>query len=156
MSGFIRKPKDFLAGLLFLAIGSGALLQAQDYALGTARRMGPGYFPTLLSGILCALALILILRSLFGARDRLDRFAVKPLVIVTAGIVLFAVLLRPGCQDDVCSPAPPTPYGVRTLFTRLRADGVLATMGRVAAACIICSVLQQPSEAKLPHHRKLS
>ena len=96
MSGFIRKPKDFLAGLLFLAIGSGALLQAQDYALGTARRMGPGYFPTLLSGILCALALILILRSLFGARDRLDRFAVKPLVIVTAGIVLFAVLLRPG------------------------------------------------------------
>ena len=67
-----------------------------------------------------------------------------------------AVLLRPGCQDDVCSPAPPPPYGVRTLFTRLRADGVLATMGRVAAACIICSVLQQPSEAKLPHHRKLS
>ena len=95
MLGVIRKPKDFLAGLMFFALGAGALLQAQSYALGTARHMGPGYFPTLLSGLLCALALILIVRSLFGAREAAERMSLRPLLIVTGGVVAFAALLKP-------------------------------------------------------------
>ncbi len=95
MPGLIHKPKDFLAGLLFLAVALGTLYVARDYAMGSARRMGPGYFPTLLSWALAGLALILLVRSLFGGRDAIDSFALKPLVLVIAGSIAFAILLRP-------------------------------------------------------------
>jgi len=95
MPGLIRKPKDFFAGLLFLAIALGTLYTAQDYALGSARRMGPGYFPTLLAWGLAGLALILLLRSLFGGREGIDGIAWKPLALVIAGTCAFGLLLRP-------------------------------------------------------------
>ena len=38
--------KDFWAGLMFIAIGGGAMFVARDYAFGTALRMGPGFFPS--------------------------------------------------------------------------------------------------------------
>jgi len=95
MLGLIRKPKDFFAGLLFLALAVSVLHVAQDYAMGSLRRMGPGYFPTLLAWLLAGLALLLILRSLFGTRDRPEGLALKPMLLVTAGAIAFALLLRP-------------------------------------------------------------
>ena len=47
----IRNPKDFYAGVLFMSFGLAALVIARSYPLGTAARMGPGYFPRVL-GIL--------------------------------------------------------------------------------------------------------
>jgi hypothetical protein len=44
----IPRPKDFYAGLLFVAFGVVAIIIARNYPLGTAARMGPGYFPRLL------------------------------------------------------------------------------------------------------------
>jgi hypothetical protein len=48
----IRNPRDFYTGLLFIAFGVTALIMAQSYAIGTAARMGPGYFPRLLGVLL--------------------------------------------------------------------------------------------------------
>lgn len=95
MAGFVRKPKDLFAGLLFLALSVLTLYLAQDYSMGTARRMGPAYFPTMLAWILAALAMILVLRSLFGRRVAGERIALRPLLLVIGGTVAFAVLLRP-------------------------------------------------------------
>ena len=50
----IRNPRDFLAGLLFIAIGVATVIGASDYPLGTIRNIGPGYYPILL-GIALAL-----------------------------------------------------------------------------------------------------
>ena len=52
---FIRHPKDFFAGLLFIAFGIAAIVIGSNYALGTAARMGPGYFPRILGILLIAL-----------------------------------------------------------------------------------------------------
>ena len=49
---FIRHPKDFFAGVLFIAFGLGAIIVGSNYTLGTAARMGPGYFPRILGGLL--------------------------------------------------------------------------------------------------------
>lgn len=38
----LRGSEDFLAGLLFLAIGAGAMVVAREYPFGTAMRMGSG------------------------------------------------------------------------------------------------------------------
>lgn len=48
----LRGNKDFLAGLLFALIGGFAVALARGYPMGTTMRMGPGYFPTVLGGIL--------------------------------------------------------------------------------------------------------
>ena len=45
MKSGLRGNKDFLAGLLLLAIGIAAATIARDYPMGSAMRMGPGYFP---------------------------------------------------------------------------------------------------------------
>ena len=60
----IRAPKDFWSGIMFLAFAAVALLTARGYSLGSAGRMGPGYFPMLLGGVLALLGLVLVLRSL--------------------------------------------------------------------------------------------
>ena len=44
----IRAPKDFWTGVMFIAFAAVAMAVARDYSLGTAVRMGPGYFPLVL------------------------------------------------------------------------------------------------------------
>lgn len=95
MPGLIRKPKDFFAGLLFLAIALGTVYVAQDYSMGSARRMGPGYFPTLLAWGLAFLAIVLVVRSLFGRPEGIDGIALRPLAAVIFATISFALLLRP-------------------------------------------------------------
>ena len=88
-----RTSKDVLAGLLFLAIGTGAIAVARDYPFGTAMRMGSGYFPTVLGGILVLFGAFLVVR---GARSR-ERMAItwgwKPLACIVLSMVLFAFLM---------------------------------------------------------------
>jgi hypothetical protein len=58
----IKAPKDFWAGLMFIGIGGFFMAWAlAHYQMGTAVRMGPAYFPTVLGGLLALLgALVLI------------------------------------------------------------------------------------------------
>jgi hypothetical protein len=89
----IRHPKDFWAGVLFIAFGGAACVIALGYAMGTSARMGPGYFPRVLGLMLCALGALLVLRSfkLQGAPLSFPTF--KPLAIVLASVVLFGVVV---------------------------------------------------------------
>ena len=88
-----RTSKDLVAGLLFLAIGIAAILVARAYPFGTAMRMGSGYFPTVLGGILVLFGAFLMAR---GARSR-ERTAItwdwKPLACIVLSMVLFAFLM---------------------------------------------------------------
>lgn len=56
----IYNKRDFNAGLMFLAVALFFGFYAQDYSMGTATRMGPGYFPTLLAVIMGLLGLIVL------------------------------------------------------------------------------------------------
>jgi putative tricarboxylic transport membrane protein len=90
----IRNPKDFWAGVLFIAFGGAACVIALDYAMGTAARMGPGYFPRVLGLMLCALGALLVLRSfkLQGAPLSFPTF--KPIAIVLASVLLFGLVVN--------------------------------------------------------------
>ncbi|HQX25981.1 MAG: tripartite tricarboxylate transporter TctB family protein, partial [Xanthomonadales bacterium] len=59
----IKSPQDFWAGLMFIVFGLFFLIVARDYQMGTAVRMGPGYFPTVLGGILAVLGAVVLLTS---------------------------------------------------------------------------------------------
>ncbi|HEX6979711.1 MAG TPA: tripartite tricarboxylate transporter TctB family protein [Alphaproteobacteria bacterium] len=88
----IRNPRDFYAGLLFVAFGIAALVIAQSYPVGTASRMGPGYFPRILGILLVALG---ALQSLIGMRGRAGfplQWHWRPLFILLASVALFILL----------------------------------------------------------------
>ena len=86
--------KDFLAGLLFVAFGLGFLVLAQRYPMGSARRMGPGYFPQLLALALVAIGSAAILRSLLRQPVAIGRVAGKALLLVTLGVLLFGLTVE--------------------------------------------------------------
>lgn len=94
MLSFIRDPKDFWSGVIFLASGLAAVLIGRDYSMGTAGRMGPAYFPTILGGILAIIGAIAVLRSMFKTGEALEKFALKELVLILVSVLLFGLLVR--------------------------------------------------------------
>ena len=58
---------DIVGGLLVIAVGIFAVLQAQQYDFGSLQRMGPGFFPTTIGILLIALGLFITLPALFRA-----------------------------------------------------------------------------------------
>ena len=91
----ILDSKDFYAGLIFILFGIFAILEARRYTLGTAASMGPGYFPRILGGTLILFGLIILVRSLWLSDESLKSLALRPLFLVTIGVLAFAVLLEP-------------------------------------------------------------
>ena len=91
----IRAPKDFWSGVMFCGFAAVAVLAARGYSLGSAGKMGPGYFPLLLGLVLGALGAVLIGRSLVLAGEPLPRFHLWPLAIIAAAVCLFGALIEP-------------------------------------------------------------
>ncbi len=60
--------KDLICGLVFVVIGLLFAVGSTDLDMGTATRMGPGYFPMVLAGLLILLGLIIAGKS-FGQPD---------------------------------------------------------------------------------------
>jgi Tripartite tricarboxylate transporter TctB family len=60
--------KDLSAGLVFAGFGAAFTIGAMGYDMGTARQMGPGYFPAVLGALLTVLGGLLIVGS-FGRAD---------------------------------------------------------------------------------------
>src|SRR5262249_55145301 len=83
------RAEGFLVGRDVLRLRR--ILAARGYSLGAAGKMGPGYFPLLLGGLLAALGGILIGRSLVLSGEPVPRFHVVPLAVIAAAICLFGV-----------------------------------------------------------------
>ncbi len=90
----LRSNKDFFAGLLFIAIGVFAMVVAQNFPMGSAVRMGPGYFPRVLSGIMIAFGLYVMVRGLIKGEKIEGAWGIRPLVLVTLGLVAFGFIME--------------------------------------------------------------
>lgn len=92
----IKSPKDFWAGVMFFAFGAGmATIAVLNYQMGSAVRMGPAYFPTVLGGILAVLGLILLARSLTLKGAKVPGFHFRPLLLILVACLAFAYTLKP-------------------------------------------------------------
>ena len=92
----IASPQDFCAGVLFGAFGLfAASYAAWHYKIGTAVRMGPGYFPLWVGGIVFVLGLVLALRALRVEGPALPRLEWRPLVFILGGSIAYGYALKP-------------------------------------------------------------
>lgn len=86
--------KDFVGGLLIAGFGLFVLLESLTYPMGTASRMGPGYFPALLGGLAIALGFSVAVSGLFRPGEA-PRIAWRPMLAVLGSILAFVLALRP-------------------------------------------------------------
>jgi hypothetical protein len=92
MSHVLQK-KDFWAGVLYIAFGAAAFWIGREYPMGTAGRMGAGYFPTILSIILMLIGLLSVARAFAQEGEAVGAIAWKPLALVVGSTALFGLLL---------------------------------------------------------------
>ena len=95
----IKNPQDFWCGILFFALGALAIYLSRDYEMGSAFKMGPGYFPTWLGGILVGFGVVIgALSFRIEGEDKsglaLGEWAFRPWLVLTAALALFAVLME--------------------------------------------------------------
>ena len=90
----IRNAKDFWTGLIYIFFGSSAILIGREYGMGTAIKMGPAYFPTILGGLLVGIGVISVIRSFIIPGTPIAAFAFKGLTLVTVSALVFGFLVR--------------------------------------------------------------
>lgn len=96
----IHHKQDFWSGILFIAAGAFFIYFAQEHDMGTASRMGPAYFPTVLGGLLSALGALVALRGLLPITSTASAESgdVEPvqwrvLLLVLGSVLVFSLLL---------------------------------------------------------------
>ncbi|NGP16493.1 tripartite tricarboxylate transporter TctB family protein [Devosia aurantiaca] len=91
----VRGEKDFYIGVLYLALGAAGLWFGQTYPFGTPARMGAGFFPVIIAGLLVIFGLVAICRGLAVDGPEVGPIDFKGIALITASVVAFGLLLRP-------------------------------------------------------------
>lgn len=86
--------RDIGAGLIFIAIGILFGLGSIGLEIGTALRMGPGYFPLVLAGLLVGLGLVILAHGLGHPTTGGLAFPWRGLVLILVAPVVFGLTIR--------------------------------------------------------------
>ncbi|NYT62579.1 tripartite tricarboxylate transporter TctB family protein [Alcaligenaceae bacterium] len=93
----IRSKQDLWSGIMFLGVGVFFAWGASSYQMGTAARMGPGYFPFWLGVVLALLGVIITLTAVAPNTEdsEIDKFDWRIVGLVVGSVILYGVLLEP-------------------------------------------------------------
>ncbi|MEN9904204.1 MAG: putative small integral rane protein [Pseudomonadota bacterium] len=134
----IKSQQNLAAGLMFTALGTAFAIGAREYEMGTAGRMGAGYFPFLLGVILAALGVLVTLQS-FGRERRssedIGHFAWRQLIFIVGANLIFGVLL--GGLPSLGIPA----MGLMVAIVGLTFVSMLASEFSFQRAVILSAIL---------------
>ena len=86
--------KNFLSGLFFLGVGGLGIYMAQDYPMGSALRMGPGYFPIVLSAMLILFGIYCLVQGLLKPEKLPGNWSPRALLILPLSLVIFGQLME--------------------------------------------------------------
>jgi hypothetical protein len=86
--------KDFWTGMMFIGVGVAAMYIARDYRFGSTLRMGPGFFPTMLGGILIAFGICIMAVGLRSGEKIRGHLSLRAIVLLPLSLVLFGILMK--------------------------------------------------------------
>jgi hypothetical protein len=90
----LQKNPDVLSGVMFIGVGAIAMWIARDYPFGSALRMGPGYFPSVLGGIMIVMGIYCILMGL-KVQDEIKRtWSVRALIVLPLTTLAYGILME--------------------------------------------------------------
>ncbi|MCZ8075929.1 MAG: tripartite tricarboxylate transporter TctB family protein [Paucibacter sp.] len=92
----IKSQRDFWSGLMFVLVGVVFAWASTEYNFGSSARPGPGYFPFGLGVLLALLGGLVLFKALTlesEGGDPIGPVAWRPLLVITAAIVLFGLAL---------------------------------------------------------------
>lgn len=90
-----RALKDILAGTVFIVLGGAFAIGSLAYDIGTPLRMGPGYVPLSLGGLLAGLGVLIIIKGfLAGEGEAIPEVDWRPLLFITAALLFFGITVR--------------------------------------------------------------
>ncbi|HQZ11525.1 MAG TPA: tripartite tricarboxylate transporter TctB family protein [Devosia sp.] len=95
MNGIAFDRANLLCGLVFIAFGAFFGIQSLGMEIGTALRMGPGYFPLVLSGVLVLVGLIIIVQATQVKGEPIGPIAWRGALFILPAPILFGLTIRP-------------------------------------------------------------
>ena len=90
----LKNNKRFLSGIMFLGIGAAAIYMAQDYPMGSALRMGPGYFPIVLGGIIGLFGIWELIIGVIKPDAVKGNWSLRALAVLPISAVIFGILME--------------------------------------------------------------
>jgi hypothetical protein len=133
-----RAATDILAGLIFVAFGLAFATTSLSYEIGTPLRMGPGYFPLALGGILVLFGLLIAGKGFISGSSTEGRFGSIPwraLCLIVVAVLFFGLTVRG--LGLVLSTA------VTALLAALASSrtGILAAVAIAAGLTVLCVLI---------------
>ena len=90
-----KSLRDLLAGLIFVVFGLAFAGIALTYDIGSALRMGPGYFPMVLGSLLVLLGIAITVEGLVRSEDvPIGAIPWRGLIFLTAAVLVFGLTVR--------------------------------------------------------------
>jgi hypothetical protein len=86
--------KDIAFGVLLIFLSIIGLYLDQEYELGTASRMGPGYMPMLVLGLLGIFGVGLLITGARSGPDPLEKWAWRELGLILSAMTVFGAFLE--------------------------------------------------------------
>ena len=83
-----------LCGIVFIGAGLFFVIQSLGLELGTALRMGPGYFPLLLGGLLVLLGAVIFFQSFRGEGEPIGHLAWRGMLFILPSPIIFGLTVR--------------------------------------------------------------
>lgn len=85
---------NLICGLLFIGLGLFFVMQSLSLELGTAFRMGPGYFPLVLAGVLTLLGVVILGQSVKVTGEVIGAIAWRGMLFILPAPIVFGLLVR--------------------------------------------------------------
>ncbi len=87
--------KDLLAGAVFTGFGLAFAVTSTTYEIGTPLRMGPGFFPLVLGGVLVVLGISIAVKGLVaGEGGDVGTVPWRAIVLLVSAILFFGFTVR--------------------------------------------------------------
>ena len=89
-----RNNRDFWAGVFFILTGAAAMIISRDYPMGSALRMGPGYFPTVLGGIVVVFGIYVLIKGIINNEKVVGNWSLRALIVLPIATWIFGVMME--------------------------------------------------------------
>lgn len=90
----IRENRDFWTGAMFIAIGATSVVLAHNYPFGSIRHMGPGFFPSILGGLLIPMGIYTMVKGIQSKEKFEGTWPVRALIIIPGVILLTGFVMK--------------------------------------------------------------